>query len=82
MATDQYGNKKGGIFGIFRQGALESSRTVFVTGLAPDRTYTIRKAPESTVIYEATGKSLAEKGFQVVIDKMTDGILYEVDDSE
>ncbi len=34
--------KKGGIVGVFRQGALESSRTVFITGLAPDRTYTVR----------------------------------------
>ena len=70
--------KKGGIIGIFRQGALESSRTVFITGLAPDRTYTIRQAPDNSFVYKATGKSLAEKGFQVAFDRMTDGNMYEV----
>jgi alpha-galactosidase len=70
--------QKGGIFGIFRQGALESSRTVFITGLAPDRTYTVRKAPDNSFVYEATGKSLSEKGLQVAFDQMTDGNVYEV----
>jgi alpha-galactosidase len=69
--------KQGGIIGVFRQGALESSRTVFITGLAPERTYAIRLAPDNKIIYEATGKSLAEKGLQVVFDRMTDGNIYE-----
>jgi alpha-galactosidase len=70
--------RKGGIMGIFRQGALESSRTVFITGLAPDRVYSIHQAPGNTKIHEATGKSLAEKGFMVEFNRMTDGNIYEV----
>jgi alpha-galactosidase len=70
--------KKGGIIGVFRQGAMESSRTVFITGLAPDKTYTIRLAPDNIYVIEASGKSLAENGFQVVFERMTDGNLYEI----
>ncbi len=73
--------QKGGIFGIFRQGAIESSRTVFITGLAPDRKYTVRLAPGNTFICEATGKSLAEEGLQVKFDQRTDGNIYEVEEN-
>jgi alpha-galactosidase len=72
--------KKGGIMGVFRQGALESSRTVFITGLEPDREYTIRLAPGNAVIYEASGKSLAENGLRVTFNKLTDGNIFEVDE--
>jgi alpha-galactosidase len=72
--------QKGGIIGIFRQGARESSRTVFIAGLSPDLTYTIRLAPGNTFICKATGQSLSEVGFRVKFDRMTDGNIYEVEE--
>jgi alpha-galactosidase len=74
--------KKGGIFGIFRQGALENTRTVFLKDLSPDKTYIIREAPLGKEIQRATGKALIEKGFQVSFQKSYDGKIFEVDVAE
>ena len=37
--------REGGIFGVFRQGALERSRTVFLKDLRPEAQYVVRLAP-------------------------------------
>ena len=37
--------RQGGIIGVFRQGALEKSRSVFVKGLEPEQTYHGKACP-------------------------------------
>ena len=71
--------KNGGIIGIFRQGALETSRTVFVRGLDPSKNYIVRLAPEGKEIMKATGKQLMHSGFVVAIPAMYDGTLFEIE---
>jgi len=70
--------RKGGIFGVFRQGALEDTRQVFLKSLDPDLDYRIRRAPSGTEILRASGKDLMEKGFQVHIPELYNGEIYEV----
>jgi len=69
--------KSGGIIGVFRQGAMETKRQVTVQLLDPERTYTI-KQPDGKVIAVQTGASLQTKGFEVAIDKLYDGTLFEI----
>jgi len=71
-------SRQGGIFGVFRQGASEKSRTVFLAGLDPSKKYTVRLAPDHTKVLHASGKELMEKGFTVSIRKKYDGNIYEV----
>ncbi|MDP4284949.1 MAG: alpha-galactosidase [Bacteroidota bacterium] len=71
-------NKTGGIFGIFRQGALEDSRQVFLDDLIPDSNYVIKLAPDGQEVYKATGKEIMEKGFQVKMDSLYQGKIFEV----
>lgn len=71
--------KNGGIFGIFRQGAKEKVRTVFLTDLRENAIYTIKEAPTGKGFHSASGKELMEKGFSVEIDKIYDGRIFEVD---
>jgi alpha-galactosidase len=70
--------QEGGIFAVFRQGAFEDTRKVFLTDLKPASTYSVKQAPEGTHLFEATGKELMEAGFEVTIEKETDGKLFEV----
>ena len=68
----------GGIIGVFRQGALEDTRQVFVKGLEPDRHYVVRMAPAGTGILRASGRQLMEQGFPVEIPGKYDGNIYEI----
>lgn len=70
--------QQGGIFGVFRQGALEKSRTVFLKDLAPTKTYIIREAPNGLEIQRATGKDLMENGLQISFQKTYEGKIFEV----
>jgi alpha-galactosidase len=72
------GTREGGIFGVFRQGALEARRTVVLTDLDPERTYSVRLAPEGKEVMKGTGKDLMEKGFEVSIKGKYDGNIFEV----
>ena len=45
--------RDGGIIGVFRQGALENSRRIYVKGLDPERSYVVRLAPEGEEIHYA-----------------------------
>ncbi len=56
--------KDGGIVGVFRQGALEKSRQVFLKGIDPEQEYVVRLAPEGAEVHRASGTSLMEEGFQ------------------
>jgi alpha-galactosidase len=71
-------NKKGGIIGVFRQGALERNRTVFVPGLDPLKQYMILIAPEDKEVKVSTGKQLSEEGFPVNFGKNYDGQVFEI----
>jgi len=68
----------GGIVGVFRHGAKETSRTVTVQFLHPTSLYEVRKAPEGKLIMKATGKELSETGFKVSLDKEYDGAVFEL----
>jgi alpha-galactosidase len=68
----------GGIFGVFRQGALESSRTLFLRDLDPAANYVVRLAPDGGEVMRATGRQLMEDGFRVSIDKKYDANVFEV----
>ena len=69
---------QGGIFGVFRQGAKETSRQVFLKDLDPVKTYAVKLAPTGDLIQKTTGASLMEKGFRVEIGQEYDGHIFEV----
>lgn len=69
--------KTGGIIGVFRHGAVENKRRVTIHGLAPKKIYRVKKM-DGTVVATQTGALLQLKGFEVVLQKLYDGVLYEV----
>ena len=73
--------KRGGVVGIFRQGAPDNKRTVLLPDLLPDANYTIKGDPSSPgfVTVRMTGRELAEKGFEVQIPELYAGRLFEVE---
>jgi alpha-galactosidase len=70
--------RSGGIIGIFRQGSAEMQRNVLVRNLDPSAVYQIKEAPTGNKIITLIGKDLAEKGFQAKLNKLYDGVLFEV----
>ncbi|MBQ9431378.1 MAG: alpha-galactosidase [Kiritimatiellae bacterium] len=68
----------GGIVGVFRNGAAESSRFVTVRGLAPDARYAVSKGPKRIRIAELSGKELEDRGFQANLTESRDGELFEI----
>ena len=75
--------KRGGIVGIFRQGAPDDKRTVLIDGLIPDKTYTVKPDPSSSLpVRRLTGKALAETGFEVRLEKKYEGQLFEIELTE
>jgi len=70
--------RTGGIIGVFRQGAKEQARRVFVEDLDPGRTYHVRLAPDHRQVLKASGRELMEEGFPVEIHELYDGRIYEI----
>jgi alpha-galactosidase len=70
--------RSGGIVGVFRHGALEESRQLFVKGIEPDRDYVVRLAPGGEVVRRASGRELMEQGFPVQIPAPYDGRIFEI----
>lgn len=70
--------KKGGIIGVFRQGAKEKTRSVFIENLEPDWKYSVSLAPEGTEITVLSGRQLAGEGFVVTFGKEYEGNVYEI----
>jgi alpha-galactosidase len=68
----------GGIAGIFRQNSREDRRIVTINNLDPAAMYNVYQAPSGEKIFRATGKELAEKGFEVKLDKSYDGAVFEI----
>ena len=72
--------KQGGLIGIFRQGAPDNKRTVLIDGLIPDKTYAVKPDPSTSLpVRHLTGKALAETGFEVRLEKMYEGQLFEIE---
>jgi len=69
--------KKGGIIGVFRHGSLETKRLVTVHHLDPQKIYEVKQMG-GKIMATQTGKELEEKGFEVSIDKLYDGELFEI----
>jgi alpha-galactosidase len=70
--------QEGGIFGVFKQNAVEKTRTVALNDLKADASYTIRLAPHGEKILTTSGKVLMEEGFSVNIEEAYNGLIYEV----
>ncbi len=70
--------RAGGIVGVFRHGALEDTRRVFVKGLRPEGEYVVRLAPGGEEIHRASGRKLMEQGFPVQIPAPYDGRIFEI----
>jgi alpha-galactosidase len=71
-------NRSGGIIGVFRQGAQEDTRKVYLRDLDPIKTYAVRLAPGGKEILRTTGERLMKEGFQAKTDELYDGNIYEV----
>jgi hypothetical protein len=56
---------------------MEMKRLVTVNHLAPDKTYVVKKMNGKSVI-TATGAALNTKGFELILDKLYDGELFEI----
>ncbi len=69
--------KKGGIIGVFRQGSRETKRLVTINYLDPEKIYAIKKL-NGDIVKNETGAILSTKGFEVTLDKMYDGELFEI----
>ena len=70
--------KNGGIVGVFRQGAKEMSRTVFLNNLNPEKKYQILLAPEGSPVATLSGKQLSSDGFEVSFKDYYDGNIFEI----
>jgi alpha-galactosidase len=69
--------KAGGIIGIFRHGAVAAKQLVTVSYLLPGEIYQVKQL-DGTIIATQSGNELKTKGFEVVIDKLYDGELFEI----
>ena len=69
--------KTGGIIGIFRHGAMEAKRLVTINYLDPQRTYLVKQT-DGKIITAQTGDELRLKGFEIAINKIYDGELFEI----
>ncbi len=73
--------RRGGLVGIFRQGAPDDRRTVLIPGLTPGARYAVKgdpSSPDFQTVY-LTGRELAERGFEVHIPERYAGRLFEIE---
>jgi alpha-galactosidase len=71
--------KSGGIVGVFKQGAKETSRMVTVNFVDPAATYQVKMAPDGRLVQKMSGKELQDKGFKVELNGKYDGALFEIE---
>ncbi|GAB2587243.1 glycoside hydrolase family 36 protein [Spirosoma areae] len=69
--------KKGGIIGVFRQGANESKRTVTINYLDPLKKYRVTDMT-GNVLATMTGRALKTTGFPVTLTGTYAGALFEI----
>ncbi|MDX2188912.1 MAG: alpha-galactosidase [Bacteroidota bacterium] len=70
--------KSGGIVGVFRQGAKESKRQVYVSGLELYKSYVVKIAPNGETVGNFNGIQLSTTGFEVDMKKEYDGKIFEI----
>jgi alpha-galactosidase len=68
----------GGVVGVFRHGAAETSRTVTLPWLDANKTYLVKQGFEGKSVATQSGKELTEKGFPVTLKEKYDGELFEI----
>jgi alpha-galactosidase len=68
---------KGGIIGVFRHGAVETKRIVTINYLDQEKTYEV-KTFNGDLLTTLTGKELREKGFDIELEGLYSGDLFEV----
>ena len=73
-----FNTKKGGIFGVFKNAALETKRKVFLSDLDAGKRYVVRTAPDAKIIFKGSGYDLMNKGVEVELRNRYDGAIYEV----
>jgi alpha-galactosidase len=71
-------DKSGGIFGVFRQAALENSRIIFLKDLKPESEYVVKSAPDGKIVFTGSGEDLMKTGITVKIDENYGGRIFEV----
>lgn len=69
--------KKGGIIGVFRQGAVEESRIVSVSNLEYNTIYQVKDS-RGKVIVTLSGLDLKQKGFSLTLAPNYSGELFEI----
>ncbi len=69
---------KGGIVGVFRQGAVEKSRRVTINWLTANQKYAMIDAVNGKVLLEMTGEQFKNKGFEVTMERKYQGKLFEI----
>jgi len=69
--------KGGGIIAVFRHGSVETKRIVTVKYLDPVKNYQI-KTMDGKVVTTLAGYDLQTKGFELNLDGLYSGELYEV----
>ena len=71
--------RSGGLVGVFREGASETTRTVTVRYLDPEASYSVKQGPDGREIARMTGAELENKGFSVTLEEEFSGELFEID---
>lgn len=69
--------KNGGIIGVFRHGAIETKRVVTVRYLDPLSTYEVRFL-DGKLLATLTGDQLKTIGFELQLNKLFSGELFEI----
>ena len=70
-------SKNGGIIGVFRHGSVESKRIVTINYLNSGSVYEVKKM-DGVIAAVLSGTELREKGFEVVLEELYSGELFEV----
>lgn len=73
--TESY---SGGIFGVFRHGAREKARKIYLSYLDTKKRYRVKNAVSGKIVAEGTGDNFLKNGIPVVIDQDYGGELFEV----
>ena len=68
----------GGLVGVFKQGAKEKSRVITIPWLDSEKTYIIKQGFLGNIVGTMTGKKLMDEGFQVTLNELYDGELFEI----
>jgi alpha-galactosidase len=70
-------SKTGGIIGVFRHGSAESKRMVSVRYIDPSKEYQVKNMA-GKVLFSAIGNVLMTNGFEVTLDSLYSGELFEI----